>query len=151
MSKVFQLKHAENRMLRHPPPTFQMSLQMNPSPTPARVFFQLAAKVRMSRKCLPRSDSRQCCRPPRQKCTQLRQSCSKSHSRLVRPSLTKDNIFFFCFIYFPFSMNFSFIFMFFSFSAQMYHTVILFSLFSLPTSTQKSEDYMLFRVVEVMA
>ena len=89
----------------------------------------------MSRKCLPRSDSRQCCRPPRQKCTQLRQSCSKSHSRLVRPSLTKDNIFFFCFIYFPFSMNFSFIFMFFSFSAQMYHTALLFSLFSLPTST----------------
>ena len=58
-------------------------------------------------------------------------------SALVRPSLTKDNIFFFCFIYFPFSMNFSFIFMFFSFSAQMYHTALLFSLFSLPTSTQK--------------
>ena len=110
---------------------------MNPPPSPVRIFFQLAAKVRMSRKCLPRSDSRQCCRPPRQKCTQLRQSCSKSHSRLVRPSLTKDNIFFFCFIYFPFSMYFSFIFMFFSFSAQMYHTALLFSLFSLPTSTQK--------------
>ena len=133
VSKVCQLKHVENRMLRHPPPTSQMSLQMHPPPTPVRVFFQLAAKVRMSRKCLPRSDSRQCCRPPRQKCTQLRQSCSKSHSRLVRPSLTKDNIFFFCFIYFPFS----FIFMFFYFSAQMYHTTLLFSLFSLPTSTQK--------------
>ena len=71
------------------------------------------------------------------KCIQLRQSCSKSRSRLVRPSLINDNFsfntFFLCFIYFHFSILFMFLY----FSVQMYHSALLFSLFSHPTSTQK--------------